>query len=93
MDETKPDVNQVLGSFLRMRLEFFDFLEVFVWEVEDSETKDDARERCPEMVAGEKEHVDAVEEEPDAPPDEDETDDRREILSEIAGSDLVHTGM
>jgi len=80
-------------AFCRVeRLELLDLLQVFVGEIEDGETEDDTRECGPEMVASKEEHIDAIEEEPDTAPDEDEPDDSRDVLGEVAEGDLVHRG-
>jgi hypothetical protein len=74
-----------------LRLQFLDLLEVFVWEIEDNESDDDTGDCRPEVAPGEEKIVDAVEEMPDAAPDEDEADNRREIASEVVRGNSVHT--
>lgn len=61
-----------------------------VREVEDDESNNNSRNSCPEMTACKEKVIDAIEEVPNTTPDEDEADDGRKILGEVAHGDRMH---
>ena len=75
-------------------LEFLELLEVAVGKVEDEDSDDNTAEGTPKVAwIAPKVHIKPVEDVPYAPPDEYESDDYGEVVSEIADKVLARRRM